>query len=108
MSSRANPAAVPRKRVSLASWLLVAGLALATLPTVRAQGVTPAPLPPKTAETGPTVASPPDGRIPRGVIRPPAHVDPAMPRVKPNPDKYTMPVIPPPGAPGGNPTVKPK
>jgi hypothetical protein len=41
-----------------------------------------------------------------GVIHPPANVDPEM-RV-PAPNTGTMPVIPPPGSPGGNPRVDPK
>lgn len=40
-----------------------------------------------------------------GVICPP-QVDPAI--KKPAPNKGTMPVIPPPGSPGGNPNVQPK
>jgi hypothetical protein len=42
-----------------------------------------------------------------GVIRPPANVDPEM-TVKPPDNNTTMPVIPPPGSPGGDPSVKPK
>jgi hypothetical protein len=42
----------------------------------------------------------------KGVIRPPANVDPEM-RV-PAPDVGRMPVIPPPGSPGGNQDVQPK
>lgn len=43
-----------------------------------------------------------------GVIRPPAGVDPEI-RVPPKePNAGTMPVIPPPGSPGGNPSVQPK
>ena len=41
----------------------------------------------------------------QGVICPP-DVDPAM--KKPTPTTGTMPVIPPPGSPGGNPSVQPK
>jgi hypothetical protein len=41
-----------------------------------------------------------------GVICPPANVDPAM--KAPAPDTGKMPVIPPPGSPGGNPSVQPK
>ena len=42
-----------------------------------------------------------------GVIQPPSGVDPAI-RVTPPPAGGTMPVIPPPGEPGGNPNVQPK
>lgn len=41
-----------------------------------------------------------------GVLCPPAGVDPDM--HAPAPDTGTTPVIPPPGSPGGNPTVRPK
>jgi hypothetical protein len=41
-----------------------------------------------------------------GVICPPTGVDPEM--HKEPPATGTMPVIPPPGAPGGDPTVRPK
>jgi hypothetical protein len=42
-----------------------------------------------------------------GVIRPPADVDPQMKQMPPS-SGGRMPVIPPPGTPGGNPSVKPK
>jgi len=42
-----------------------------------------------------------------GVIRPPADVDPQMKQMPPS-SGDRMPVIPPPGTPGGNPSVKPK
>jgi hypothetical protein len=41
-----------------------------------------------------------------GVICPPPHVDRGM--RQPAPQRGTMPVIPPPGAPGGGPRVEPK
>jgi hypothetical protein len=41
-----------------------------------------------------------------GVLCPPAGVDPQM--HAPTPDAGNMPVIPPPGSPGGNPNVRPK
>ena len=41
-----------------------------------------------------------------GVVIPPA-VDPGMKQTPP-PSGATMPVIPPPGTPGGNPAIKPK
>jgi hypothetical protein len=43
-----------------------------------------------------------------GVIRPPAEIDKPMEAPTPDPGARSMPVIPPPGAPGGNPDVKPK
>jgi hypothetical protein len=41
-----------------------------------------------------------------GVIHPEGTVDPGV--LKPAPDKGAMPIIPPPGSPGGNPDVQPK
>ena len=41
-----------------------------------------------------------------GVLCPPAGVDPEI--RAPTPDAGNMPVIPPPGSPGGNPNVRPK
>ena len=43
-----------------------------------------------------------------GVIRPPAGVDPEMQKPTPDLSAGNMPVIPPPGSPGGNPNVQPK
>ena len=42
-----------------------------------------------------------------GVIKPPENVDPGMQK-RPPEDSAKMPVIPPPGTPGGDPNVKPK
>jgi hypothetical protein len=42
-----------------------------------------------------------------GVIAPPAGIDPEIKQTPP-PTGSTMPIIPPPGTPGGNPAVKPK
>ena len=42
-----------------------------------------------------------------GVIKPPDNVDPGLQK-KPPDDSSKMPVIPPPGSPGGDPNVKPK
>ena len=42
-----------------------------------------------------------------GVITPPANVDPGM-KKSPPASGDNMPVVPPPGTPGGNPAVKPK
>jgi hypothetical protein len=43
-----------------------------------------------------------------GVIHPPANVDPGLTQPAPDIGPHSMPVIPPPGTPGGNPDVKPK
>jgi hypothetical protein len=44
----------------------------------------------------------------QGVIRPPQEVDPAIKQEPPPTGPNSMPVIPPPGTPGGDPSVKPK
>jgi hypothetical protein len=43
-----------------------------------------------------------------GVIRPPAGMDPGITAPAPVPNPGTTPVIPPPGSPGGDPTVIPR
>src|SRR5207253_8346759 len=43
-----------------------------------------------------------------GVIQPPSHADRKIEAPTPDPGAQSMPVIPPPGSPGGDPTVKPK
>lgn len=43
-----------------------------------------------------------------GVINPPANIDPGLTQPAPDLGARSMPVIPPPGTPGGNPDVKPK
>jgi len=42
-----------------------------------------------------------------GVIKPPENVDPGLQKNPPE-DSAKMPVIPPPGSPGGDPNIKPK
>lgn len=42
-----------------------------------------------------------------GVITPPANIDPEIKQTPP-PTGARMPIIPPPGTPGGNPAIKPK
>jgi hypothetical protein len=58
------------------------------------------PASPGTAEGG--------GGTPRGVIRPPAGLDPGIHTTVPDPTPNTTPVIPPPGSPGGDPRVIPR
>jgi hypothetical protein len=43
-----------------------------------------------------------------GVICPPGNVDPEIRAPTPNTDTNRMPVIPPPGSPGGDPSTRPK
>ncbi|MCB4822771.1 hypothetical protein [Roseicella aerolata] len=73
----------------------------------------PAPSPRDRAGGGPTgddtVESHERGGIARGVIRPRGEVDPGIHRgTVPDPSPGTTPVIPPPGTPGGDPTVQPR
>jgi hypothetical protein len=88
-------------------WVLLGWLILAASAAVGQETPTPLPNlaqpnpPAQTAQAAPGPAS--------GVIKPPAHVDPGI-RIKPNvpPAALPMPIIPPPGTPGGNPNVQPK
>ncbi|KAA5613010.1 hypothetical protein [Rhodovastum atsumiense] len=48
------------------------------------------------------------GRPQGGVITPPAHVDPDIARQPPPDTRFPLPVIPPPGTPGGDQSVRPK
>jgi hypothetical protein len=50
----------------------------------------------------------PGGAARSGVIRPPREVDPGITKPPPANGANTMPVIPPPGSPGGNPRIKPQ
>ncbi len=43
-----------------------------------------------------------------GVIHPPAGMDPGIAVPAPDPGPHSTPVIPPPGTPGGDPSVRPK
>jgi hypothetical protein len=43
-----------------------------------------------------------------GVIHPPANADPGLAQAPPSAGRDSMPVIPPPGTPGGKPGVNPK
>jgi hypothetical protein len=63
--------------------------------------------PPSTGSTGgPTLSDKLEATD--GVIRPPADISPDMRAPAPVPDPGTTPVIPPPGSPGGNPSIQPK
>ncbi len=90
--------------------------------TPPAQTAPPAPQP--TSNCAPTQTTPQGGVVPEGtttgqnaplgdklaksdgVLCPPAGVDPEI--RAPTPDTGNTPVIPPPGSPGGDPTVRPK
>jgi hypothetical protein len=89
--------------IAAAAGGFVAVAALAADPTKRAG----------TDQTKPPIAPPASGTSSSdlgrsgGVITPPLSVDPQMKRTPP-PAGDNMPVIPPPGTPGGDPSIKPK
>ena len=93
--------------------LALAGLGL-LIATAQAQTPKPKP-PPPTAETPPgeetaTPSNPLSEQLSRsgGVIKPPENVDRKIEAPTPDPGAHSMPIVPPPGAPGGDPNVKPK
>ncbi|MBN9564314.1 MAG: hypothetical protein J0H14_26845 [Alphaproteobacteria bacterium] len=114
MRRRARSIALARGQRSPGEWLawlaLTAALGLAAISAAHAQTTTPAhPLPPKSDQTGPTVPAPGGtGALEKGVIRPPAAVDPGITKGTPNPQAFPTPIIPPPGSSGGNQRVQPK
>jgi hypothetical protein len=94
---------------------LCAGCAAAAAQTTVPKGVDHpgSACPPGTAQNAPILGQKDDGRPlsdklaqSRGVICPPAGVDPQMRQAPP--EGGAMKVIPPPGSPGGNPDVQPK
>src|SRR5437868_4066606 len=95
--------------------LVIAGAAHSQVPPGRVPQNQPpsAQLPPPSADNPPgkdANGNPLSEQLSRsgGVIRPPADVDREIEAPTPNPGPRSMPVVPPPGAPGGNPDVKPK
>ena len=118
------------KRALLLSWVLtaasgVAGAQAPPGPTTPPAQTSPAP-PSRTANCAPMLPAPHSGTaVPEGtttgqraeplgdklarsdgVLCPPPGVDPEM--HAPAPDTGKTPVIPPPGSPGGDPTIRPK
>jgi hypothetical protein len=87
------------------TWLIVAALAGLGASAIAAER--PAEQPNQPVEPPATGGSSSDLGRSGGVIRPPADVDPQMKQMPPS-SGDRMPVIPPPGTPGGNPSVKPK
>jgi len=87
------------------TWLIVATLAGLGAPAIAAER--PAEQPNQPVEPPAIGSSSSDLGRSGGVIRPPADVDPQMKQMPPS-SGDRMPVIPPPGTPGGNPSVKPK
>src|SRR5882757_7746432 len=102
-------------RLALSALLIGAGCAVAAAQTTVPRGSEHpgAACPPGTMQNAPTVGRQGDGKSlsdqlaeSKGVICPPAGVDPAM--RQPPPEGGAMKVIPPPGSPGGNPNIQPK
>jgi hypothetical protein len=82
----------------------------ATAPNDRRRQQCASEIDPDRDETTGRAAEAPSERLPRsadGVICPPPGVDPEM-AVKPPASGSKTPVIPPPGTPGGNPSIQPK
>ena len=86
-------------------WLIVATLAGLGASAIAAER--PAEQPNQPVEPPASGSSSSDLGRSGGVIRPPADVDPQMKQMPPS-SGDRMPVIPPPGTPGGNPSAKPK
>jgi hypothetical protein len=87
------------------TWLIVAALAGLGASGIAAER--PAEQPNQPVEPPAIGSSSSDLGRSGGVIRPPADVDPQMKQMPPS-SGDRMPVIPPPGTPGGNPSAKPK
>ncbi len=89
---------------TLAAGAITAAPARAQVGASPGQGSAPLPpAPPERIEPAPTVP-----RTSDGVLRPPAAVDPGIRTIVPDPNLSSTPVIPPPGTPGGNQTVRPR
>lgn len=117
---RQNAMTGARLSLSLALALLASGTALAQRPQVtNPQTTSPqnptVPVPPRSSpSTPPERIAPAEGGSlsqdlsrDRGTVKPPS-VDPGMTVAPPRNGSGTMPVIPPPGSPGGNQSVVPK
>jgi len=101
-------------RLAVATILICANATVAVAQTTVPKGDEHpgAACPPGTMQNAPTIGRP-DGKPlsdqlaeSKGVICPPAGVDPQM--HQPPPEGGSIRVIPPPGAPGGNPDIQPK
>jgi hypothetical protein len=88
---------------------LIGALAAIMIVGAPARAQTPAPATPPQTE-GQAPSGDLSDRLDRshGVIRPQGNVDPGISATPPDPNPGTMPVIPPPGSPGGDPRVQPK
>jgi len=112
----ARSPAVPVARSQTGWGLRFAALAIAATSWLPVMPATHAAEPPGSAgDRGnqPSTDAGPSGNLSErlnrseGVIKPPENVDPGLQK-KPPDDSSKMPVIPPPGSPGGDPNVKPK
>jgi hypothetical protein len=109
----ARSSAVPGARSQSDRASRFAALAIAAASWLPIMPATYAAEPPGSAADQPSTDAGPSGnpseRLNRsgGVIKPPENVDPGLQK-KPPDDSSKMPVIPPPGTPGGDPNVKPK
>jgi hypothetical protein len=134
METKATLAPAERGRAAAARCVTVLLLALAATGPAAAQGsATPAPAPLREAPPeidrsrpgGDPAEQPRDrsgggptgddiqgdnegGGIARGVVPPPAGVDPGIQGSVPNPTPGTTPIIPPPGAPGSDSNLEPR
>jgi hypothetical protein len=104
--------AAARSRTGSATWLAALAIAAAfCLPSATHAAETPGSTAPPSNQPSPD--SGPSGNLSErlnqsgGVIKPPENVDPGLQK-KPPEDSAKMPVIPPPGSPGGDPNVTPK
>jgi hypothetical protein len=98
------------------------GLTIAATPALAQNPQTAPPANPTVPIAPPNAPSPPPEKIApsegnglsnqlsqqKGTIKPPTNVDPGMTVQPPQRGVATMPVIPPPGSPGGNQTIIPK
>ena len=102
------------RALSITALILVAAPAMAQNPQPTSPTNPTVPVaPPNSASPPPEKIAPPDGTLSdrlsqqKGTITPP-NVDPGMTVSPPAHSGATTPVIPPPGSPGGNPSVVPK
>lgn len=86
-------------------WLIAAILAVIGASAVAAERPVDQPNPPAQPPASGSTSS--ELNRSGGVIKPPSDVDPQIKQTPPT-SGDRMPVIPPPGTPGGNPAVKPK
>lgn len=110
MTRRARAIAVDlRRQPEPSPWLPWVILAFLLLASVTAQGQTRTEKVPQPSAPVPT-APVPSGRggVSGGVLTPTAPVDPGIHAPAPAPNMFPMPVVKPPGTPGGNQTVIPR